>query len=277
MNIFVQGWLHPKNQKGLQLMTGKGINFSVGGQNQNLDSFDFCISTDSFNTNLSHSKGIIFGPHVSLEKLGDFPNQQNFYFNTLSDWLKKLAIQIFGEKNFVALPFPVDVEMFKPAEKIGKPVLYFKRRKKEILESFLKQNKLEDFDFFDYERKYSEQNFLTSISRAPYAVWIGCHESQGFAFQETLSSGTPIFVIDAESLREETGGYWDNKLSEHFLKSTSASYFDERCGLLSTTNNWEEKFQIFLDRLHTFSPRDFVMETLSPSQCTKTWRKILDG
>ena len=50
-----------------------------------------------------------------------------------------------------------------------------------------------------FEKRYQESDFADAISKAPYAIWIGRHESQGFAFQETLSSDTPIFVIDVNS------------------------------------------------------------------------------
>ena len=273
MRILVNGWLHPKNRIGIDLMNGKGIDFDIF---PSVGTYDYVISTDSFITPREYAKGIIFGPHVSLENAGGFPVGDNIYFNSLSPWLTRLSKEIFGDRNFIDLHFPVDVDRFKPSEKTGKPVFYHKRRNPKIMEEFFSIHNKDEFLFYDYEKGYREEHFLDSISRAPYSIWLGCHESQGFAMQETLSCDTPILVIDSKSLREETGGYWDNRLAGLNLPCTSASYFDERCGIISDTNNWKKDLEIFKSLITTYSPREFVIETLSPESCINKWKSILD-
>jgi hypothetical protein len=273
MRILVNGWIHPKNRIGIDLMNGKGIDFDLL---PSTGTYDYVISTDSFVTPWAYSKGIIFGPHVSLESVGECPIGDNIYFNSLSPWLTRLSKEIFGDKNFVDLHFPVDIYKFKPNEKSGKPVFYHKRRNPEIMKEFFSVNNKEDFLIYDYTEGYKESDFLDSISKAPYAVWVGCHESQGFAMQETLSCNTPILVIDSKSLREETGGYWDNRLAGLNLPCTSASYFDERCGIVSDTDNWKKDLGIFKSSIITYCPREFVIETLSPESCINKWKSILD-
>lgn len=258
-------------------MNGRGIDFFPAESAHDKREYDYLISTDSFNHIDLGSRGLIFGPHISLELLHNLPEGKNIYFNTLSNWLKDLATEVFGDKNFINLPFPVDVDIFKPSDKVGKPVLYFKRRDNKILDDFLKDHQLTDFHFYDYEKRYSENIFMKSISEAPYAIWIGCHESQGFAMQETLSSNTPVFVIDSKDLREETGGYWDNRLNGHNLPCTSASYFDRRCGIISDKYKWRNDIEWFKNNLNTYSPRDFITETLSPEACIKKWKITLNG
>jgi hypothetical protein len=234
------------------------------------------MNTDSFESNQEFTKGIIFGPHISLELLEGFPVGNNIYFNSLSPWLKDLSKKIFGDKNFIDLPFPVDIDRFKPSEKNGKPVFYQKRRDPEISRKFFSLNNTEDFIIYDYEKGYDESNFLDSISKAPYSIWVGCHESQGFAMQETLSCNTPILVIDSKNLREETGGYWDDKLPGFDLPSTSASYFDERCGIISDKIRWDLDLIKFKSLIGSYSPRNFVIETLSPDSCINKWNNILN-
>ena len=272
MRIGIKGGLHHKNRIGIDLMNGKGIDFSWDIEDsQN----DWIMFTDNFIPPAPGKTKIIYGPHISFERLSSFPSQDSYYYNSLSPWQVDLSKKIFGDKKFVPLPFPVDIERFCPHEKNGKPLIYFKRRKGEILENFKNSFPNIEFDFFDYTIGYKEDSFLSKISRAPYCVWIGTHESQGFALQETLSCNTPIFVIEAKDLRDEQGVPWDSLFPGKDLTCTSASYFDERCGLISSPEDLKVNFPIFLERLNLYSPREFILETLSPKSCINIWCKFL--
>ena len=272
MRIGIRGYIHHKNQIGIDLMNGNGIDFSWNvDDSQN----DWIMFTDNFSPPLAGKTKIIYGPHIPLERLSSFPSGESYYFNALSPWLVDLTKQLFGDKKFISLPFPVDVDKFCPQEKNGKPVIYFKRRKGEILENFKKSFSNVEFDFFDYTQKYEEANFLDKIARAPYCVWIGTHESQGFALQETLSCNTPIFVIEAKDLRDEQGAPWEDLYPGKDLPCTSASYFDERCGFISSPEEFREEFNLFLENLNLYSPREFILETLSPKSCIDRWHKVL--
>ena len=268
--------MHHKNERAVQMMNGMGIDFHRSYSQT--EEFDYLMLSDSFSVpNIKHKKGIIFGPHISLEKLGEHPKVQNSFFNSLSPWLVDLSKKLFPGNNYANLPFPVDTERFAPGEKKGPPVLYLKRRDPEILSRFLQDNGSIDFKVYDYEKGYSENDFLKSIAEAPYAVWIGCHESQGFALQETLSCDTPIFVIDASSLKEEVGAGWGNRFNESEpLLCTSASYFDGRCGMKSDPYRFNQEFRFFLEEIRNFRPREFILETLSVDSCIKKWIDLLE-
>jgi glycosyltransferase involved in cell wall biosynthesis len=170
------------------------------------------------------------------------------------------------------LPFAVDVNRFVPKEKTGKPIIYFKSVDIERLRDVVRTLKI-DFDIFNYNSGYSEQEYQEAISHAPYIIWIGRHESQGFAFQEALSSNCPIFVIDVKSLREEINSSWVNYLPNHKLQATAASYFDSSCGLITYPERWKEDWDKFLQG--NYSPREFVLNNLSPSACIKIWNETL--
>lgn len=274
MKIGINGWLHHKNRAGVGLMNGNGINFSSNVEDPEND---WIMFTDSFSPPVAGKMKIIYGPHISLERLSSFPEGENYYFNSLSPWLVNLTKQLFGDKKFVYLPFPVDIDRFCPKEKSGNPVIYFKRRDPEILNEFRSLFSDIGFEFFDYSQGYKEDNFLHKISRAPYCVWIGTHESQGFALQETLSCNTPVFVIEAKDLREEQGGPWDSFFPGRDLPCTSASYFDSRCGMISSPENYKLDFYKFLNSLNLYFPREFIIETLSAESCIKKWNKVLNG
>lgn len=254
-------------------MNGKGIDFSRNpGDPQN----DWTMFTDNISHFGTGKNKIIYGPHININRLYSFPSGEFDYYNFLSPWLVDLTKDLFKDKKFISLPFPVEINKFLPQEKKGNPVIYFKRRKREILENFKKSFPNIEFEFFDYLQKYDEEVFLNKISRAPYCVWIGSHESQGFAMQEALSCNTPVFVIEAKDLRDEQGeGLWDNLFPGRELPCTSASYFDERCGMISSVETYQEDFTRFLNNLGEYFPRKFILETLSPEACIDKWRKVL--
>ena len=273
INIFVEGWVHHKNGRGMELMNSDVIEF-----HKQLDpntKYDWVLNLSDFKDyNNMGDVGLIFGPQIMFPAIdiNKIPVHKKYICNVLSEWVVNLCEDINPGINFTSLPFAVDVDRFKPLEKIGKPVIYFKQRDKQILSDVL-SNLGNDFDIFDYEVRYDETDFLNSISKAPYAIWIGRHESQGFAFQETLSCDTPIFVIDVKSLREEIckGSFWTNYLPGHDLTSTSASYFDDSCGLICYPDNWRDNWGNFTNNIKNYKPREFVIEHLSPESCRKNW------
>ena len=171
------------------------------------------------------------------------------------------------------LPFPVDVDKFLPKDKTGKPVIYFKHRDPSILKEVV--------DYFGSEfivaqyGSYNESNYLEAISQAPYCIWIGSHESQGFAFQEAMSCDTPIYVINVRSLRDEWGAtIWRNFLPGHDLPATTASSFSDDCGLITYVESWREDFDKFMSNIKDYSPRQFVLDNLSPKACAQKWRDL---
>ena len=273
MKIFVEGWWHHKNRNGIQLMINEGLD--VDFQSNHLEKYDCIISLSEFKK-YNHDGIILYGPHISLDIVLEKVSflDSNCFINLLSDWNVNLANSIVNSNNYLALPFAVDVDKFTPKIKKGKPVLYFKQVDYDWLLS-VKSGIKEEFIFFDYSNGYSENEFLDAISMAPFAIWIGRHESQGFAFQETLSCNTPLFVIDVSSMRDEVLSNqtrpWNNFKTENPLKATSASYFDNNCGLISNINNWKQDFEIFRERINYYSPREFIVKNLSPKSCVQLW------
>lgn len=279
INIFVEGWFHFKNEIGMSLMNSDKIEFH-NNRNFNIK-YDWIMNLSEFRDyDVDQHTGLIFGPQIMFPNIDNsqIPTHRNYTCNVLSKWVQDLCKNINPSINFCTLPFAVDINRFNQSKKNGKPVIYFKRRNPKILKDVI--NKLgDDFIIFDYQNGngYNENNFLDSISKAPYAIWIGIHESQGFAFQETLSCNTPIFVIDVNSLRDEISpnSFWKNYLPGHALPATSASYFDETCGLICHPENWEDKFNLFINNLSHYQPRNFIINNLSPEACIKKWINVL--
>tara|TARA_Y100001938_G_scaffold114761_1_gene157775 strand:+ start:562 stop:1467 length:906 start_codon:yes stop_codon:yes gene_type:complete len=299
MNIYTEGYLHHKNAHGVNLLKKEGINFfndTSDGTPDCVHIFDKIIDVRVIKNLENYDGPVVFGPHkflfnstgvhLTLEPYNyvdsrlfsgyGWMHQDPYYFNALSPWNKKLQMDIVGlpDTNVITLPFPVDTERFQPEKKTGKPIIYFKNRDPRILLNLI-EILGDDFIVFNYSARYREESFLEAVSVAPYCIWIGCHESQGFAFQETLSSNTPIFVIDVKSMRDEFKSDWSNEncIYGHDLAATSAAYFDSSCGVISYKERWQDDFNIFLDNLKSYNPRDFVLTHLSAKPCKKLWEK----
>ena len=215
MKLLLEGWLHHKNEIGIKLMRKNGLD--VDFKFDRSTKYDCIINTSEFKQYENHNGKLIIGPHIDVTDLNkQFDNfDQKIYFNCLSNWNVNIHKSLINSNNikFISLPFAVDIHKFTPKEKNGKPVIYFKsvdkNRLKDVLNHFG-----EKFILFDYEKKYKENDFYDAISRAPFCIWVGRHESQGFALQETLSCNTPIFVINVRTLREEINSKWVDFMPE---------------------------------------------------------------
>lgn len=275
MKIYVEGWLHHKNKRGMELMNGDDIQFHL-----NFDpnvKYDWIINLSEIKDYTNYDN-LIFGPQIMFPNIdiNRIPKNKKVYFNVLSKWMVDLCSNIHNNYNFIDLPFAVDVDRFISSEKNGKPIIYFKQRDKSILQDFT-SNVNQDFIIFDYDTKYNEDDYLDTISKAPYGIWIGRHESQGFALQEALSCDCPLFVIDVKSKREENtpNSFWHTYLPDKDLKATSASYFDQNCGIVCYPEDWKIKYEIFKNNIKNYNSREFILKNLSPSACVKKWIKIL--
>tara|TARA_B100000676_G_scaffold63045_1_gene62415 strand:+ start:3189 stop:4067 length:879 start_codon:yes stop_codon:yes gene_type:complete len=289
MKYYFEGWFHNKNKLGLDLMVQEGmdVDFQCYKNGEHWDAipiynsnnkYDWVISLGQFKSFKGHEGGVIYGPHIMFpEVTEDFASKifnKKTLFNFLSPWNCDLATDINKNFNAIALPFAVNIEQFQPQKKDGKPVIYFKQVDRQRLNDVL-EHLGDDFIVFDYEKRYQESDFADAISKAPYAIWIGRHESQGFAFQETLSSDTPIFVIDVKSCREELNSFWSTYLPEHPLTATAASYFDDSCGLRTYPDRWKEDWDLFLSK--DYAPREFIVKNLSAKPCLEIWENKLQG
>lgn len=164
----------------------------------------------------------------------------------------------------------IDMEEFKPSLKTKKFVLiYFKQRSQAELfriEKSLKEKNIA-YKVIHYG-SYQEQEYKKLLEEARYVVWLGRQESQGIALQEALSTNTPVLVCDVDSV-----GHWVASQKEmavfteaenNFTNTTSAPYFDERCGIkikdLSAINGAIDQIE---RKLNDFQPRRYVLENLN--------------
>lgn len=259
------GHLHHKNEEGINLFDRDLFNVERNGQSR--DVVIHCSDTSAPIGNLD-----IYGPQLDFRNAASINTGR---INLLSEWVCNCSRSINPNANYISLPFPVNIEKFKPGEKHGSPIIYFKRREINLFEeikSFI-LSKYPNAIQFRYESGYSELDYINACANAPFCIWVGAHESQGFALQECLSSGTPIFVIDVDSLHNEISvnghRYWGPEWSH--IKATPAPYFDDTCGMITNVNNWRLDFDEFISKLSSYNPRSYVEENLSPEALSKKW------
>jgi hypothetical protein len=267
------GTLHHKNTHGIHLLKKAGMDIAenlrtTGPEDWNIYCNDI-VPSDNPRT--------MYGPQIDFKRVKEFNTDHPVNF--LSDWGCKLARTFNPTLNAVALPFPVDIDNFVPESRSQEPILYFKRIDYNLYKSVYAhfRSKFRNIKVFDYEKSYKEPKYKKAIANAPFTIWLGSHESQGFALQECLSSGSPIFVIDAKDLSEEVSrkGVRSWGTPGPFFPATSAPYFDERCGVKSLPATYKTDFDTFYANLSKYKPRDYVVENLSAQALVKRWTEVL--
>ena len=276
--LLIRNHFHHKNLSALRKyknITIDEIDF------QGLDQLDLskynCIYSPAIPILVENLSSVcLFGPHFSV-----FPDQDKFeriaYKNkktsyiVLSDWVKKLFSDFPVTKNcqLEDVPFGVDTDTFKdnlPIQERQKVFIYYKRRdpnELEFIKKFLDKKGIR-YQLFSYEHRYNEQDYIDYLSFSRYGIWVGSHESQGFALQEALSSNVPLLVWNVRSMHQEYNS------SYKYIDATSIPYWDERCGeFFYEKDEFEAVFDKFIACINTYQPRKYVLENLSIDVCEK--------
>ena len=232
---------------------------------------------------------ILFGPHFWLFPNANHPfftqakphHAKQCIFTCLSNWI----IDVFGEFTpletsyipFKPLPFGLDIQASTKSDPDYEFLVYFKGRHPAILK-FVTSTldslniKYKVYTYGSYERS----EYLSSLRKTKAVIWIGSHESQGFALQECLATGTPILVYDVKTMKDEyNNGSFIYLGHKEILKATSAPYWDTRCGMKVYSNmEFLESLPKFMETLDTYQPAEFIHETLTDEVC---FTRILDA
>ena len=286
MKILIYGNFHHKNMQGYNLLF-QYLKYTVTTDSNDIQNCNYIISPAyPINTSKYPNKKFVFGPHFSL-----FPDNRLYKINNVNKnsvyiqpslwpitfWQHYPYFNAFQKSN-ISVPFkpfflPVNTEKFKPIkEKREKVFIYFKRRKQEelyFIVSFL-QNKNIEYKIFDYVQRYNEDDYIKYLQESKYGIWLGAHESQGFALQEALSCNVPLLIWNVTSMTQEEGTNYQN------IPATTIPYWDQRCGeYFYKQEEFETKYNEFINKLDTYKPRDFVLENLSVEKCAKNFHKLL--
>ncbi len=238
-----------------------------------IENFEYIYSPNNpINVSDYPNKKFIFGPHFSVfpePKIQSIKGKNSIYVQpsiwVVNLWKNNILTNNLRIEN---LPFGVDTDRFKEDLNIPKTevIFYVKRRENweiDFTKEMLNKKNIQ-YHFFNYEQRYNEHHYLDVLKRSKYAVILGQHESQGFAYQEAMSCNVPLFVWGVKSLNQERGANYDDIYAE------TVGYFDERCGeVIYKITEFEDRFNLFLENLdkNKYKPREYIMENLTREIC----------
>jgi len=273
---------HHKNKKGLEMICEYLDYNLIYGSEKDIPKADviYCPSR-SFNASKYPNKRFVFGPHLSIFPnglLNNIHNKDNSVYIQPSPWARDVwtnwkdmdAEKLIPIKSF---PFPVEVDLFKPGEHQIKENVFvmFKHRKPEELrfvENFLNNKKI-SYKTFRYG-SYKQDDYIKHLKTCKYGIWIGRHESQGFALHESLSCNVPLLVWNVTNMRQQHG--WNGCPDVYGI---TIPYWSKTCGeYFYKQDEFEKKYNIFLQNLNNYKPRDFIKNRVSVKQCAENFKNI---
>jgi glycosyltransferase involved in cell wall biosynthesis len=196
-----------------------------------------------------------------------------FFYNSLSSWVLDIHKRFAPDLTltFVTCPFGIDMDSIKevlPVEKRTKVMVYFKHRHPDTLNTVLNLLKEKNVEYYLFKYgSYQDKDFKEKLQDTKFVIWIGSHESQGFAFQETLASNVPILLWDVKSMYDEYNNGWvydRYKSSGKSLAATTANVWSETCGIkFYEASELSNAYNEMNSKLDTFSPRKLIEENVS--------------
>ena len=280
---------HPNNKRAMiRMCAAAGIEYEATNDRQRLQRADyeyawlpmFWISPDEFPLNVK----ILYGPHFFIFPEGSLLGPRNpewakrAVYIALSDWVLNLYNEFVKETviPFAVLPFGINpaIEDVKPNLKLIDCIIYFKRRNpahlqyaKQVLES-----KGMTYRVFQYG-SYSNDEYMRALKETKFVLWIGTHESQGFAFQDCLASNVPILVWDVMSMFDEWNMY-ERYRGQKNLYATTASQWSSTCGeRIICEYELSNAIVNILTNIDKYTPREYILSRLSDTIAIK---RILD-
>jgi len=204
-------------------------------------------------------------------------------FTCLSQWILNLYSEItdITKSNipFLPLPFGLNIQESKKDLIEYDCLIYYKARHPSLLDfikSVVHASSLR-YNIYMYG-SYDRSEFIETLRKSKFVIWLGSHESQGFGFQECLATGTPIYVYDVKSLKDECSpnGQFNYREYPQPLNATTTSHWDSRCGMkVYSKEEFLEKFSEFIKKIDLFHPSEYVKETLSDEVCFKRFLDAL--
>ena len=286
--LLIKSSIHHKNLN--FILKCKIINFTIIDNvfqiNQyDLNSFDAVFSPcEIIDVSKFPNIKFIFGPHCCLfpkEKNLSLVKGKNSIYIQPSYWPIEFWHNIDSstkELNLLPFAFGVDTNKFINVKNLSDRscvFVYYKNRHPFELE-FIKDklNNLNiNYKIFSYTNRYNEQEYLDYLQNSKYGIWVGAHESQGFALEEALSCNVPLLVWNIKLMCQEVGSSYDSN-----LEATTIPYWSESCGeFFYEMSEFEDKFNLFISKLSEYNPRDFIINNLSVNVCEKNLIDIVNN
>lgn len=194
-----------------------------------------------------------------------------------SSWAAKAWERYLRKDKLDVWPVGIDTNEFNDTSKNEKSLdffVYFKKRDPQILNHcFEAINRLGySYRILEYG-KYNEADYRYILKIAKAGIWIGRHESQGIALQESLSSNVPLLIFDVRSTKEEIG--WPEEYPS--FPATVVPYWDDSCGeKIFLPAKLEDAIRNFYLKVNDriYNPREFILENLNLAKQAKEFLEL---
>jgi len=114
-----------------------------------------------------------------------------------------------------------------------------------------------------------KHEFRAELARSRALLFLCEHETQGIAYQEAMAAGLPVLAWDEGKLVDPTQlPYAPN------LRVSSVPYFDARCGITFTMQDFQSTLGSFMAQRDMFRPREFVSDKLSVETAGRNYLEI---
>lgn len=189
-----------------------------------------------------------------------------------SRWVKDLYARfpLMRDKHIDVWPVGVDTEAWSPGgDTTAEPEFDFFVYQKnipgpiaeEVNVELKEKHGLKSGGWLTYGR-YQEQGLLDLCRKCKFAVLATNTESQGLAYMQILSTGTPCFVIN-----KKLWAYEGNAVET--AVASSVPFFDQRCGMTVPGNGMlgmrdadKAQLELFVKNVDKglYAPRDYIVE-----------------
>jgi hypothetical protein len=270
--VLVTGTYHHKMDEGIRMMC-KFLDYDLIF-NKKVDKPDL-IMCPSYRKIVGTNK-VIYGPQFNVFPCNNARSLDHGVYFQHSPWvvdawssLKNVPLKTF--------PFPINTEKFKEIKPLINRediIFYFKHRDPKDYDFLINKFKEKNINpiIFDYDKRYSEENYLKTLQNTKYKIVLAGHESQGFGIQEAMSCNVPLLVWNVKSMNQE---YGTNNYDD--IPATTVSYWDDKCGeLFYKGEEFDEAFDRFVNKLNIYKPREFILDNLDVEKCSKIFKDIID-
>lgn len=278
-------YAHEKNRHGFELLLRHAEAIGQWTACTDPESADV-VWSPSQPTRYPNARRVLYGPHFSVfpdHRYQMLPRDPRNVYILPSVWCHDLwKAMCEAHVRLAVAPFPVDVDRFSPDPSVTRTecLLYVKRRSSDDITTVVNLLRAHGIHYrlFDYTMRYAESEFIDSLRRARFALWVGCHESQGFALEEALAMDVPLFVWSTNRMHQEKGMEHEYRLIH--TECTTVPYWDARCGtVITNAEDLSSAFDDFLRKIEEkrYSPRAFVLENLTAAAVyAKFWRPLTE-
>ncbi len=210
-----------------------------------------------------------------------YPNLKRFLVP--GEWMRQMCEPYYGNK-VLAWPVGIDTDEWQPINHT-KPfdfLIYDKVRwehdkyENDLIKPIIQtlRDRGITYNYIKYGQ-YKPAELKEKVHQSKAVVFLCEHETQGIAYQQILSTNTPIFAWDR-------GGYWQDPYyfpeKVKYKPVSSVPYWDERCGLkFADVDEFKNTLNTFLNNRETFKPRDYILENLTLEICAQRYVDIYLG